>query len=274
MSSRTLTIRRDSNVFKRYVLAGSVAALCAGSVGAAQTTAPGADPQAPGQPSAIQETRSDAERADDSVTLVGCLYREADVPGRTPNVVERAGILEDYILVGAMATAAEQQPGAQTDARDATPGAVGTSGTAHAAGSMFKLEHVADDRLSELVGKRVEVTGKIDAADRSDFERPVGTSGDAPAAEPQPGQPEVGQPEIGQPDAAGSPVGDRAGQPQVGQPQPDRNPLSPDDINLPEFEVASISEVDGMCPASPSADQPSADQPAVDQPAVDDQPVN
>ena len=33
-----------------------------------------------------------------STTLVGCVYQEKDVPGRAPNVAERAGVMEDYIL--------------------------------------------------------------------------------------------------------------------------------------------------------------------------------
>ena len=32
------------------------------------------------------------------VTVEGCLMREADVPGRKPNIVERQNIMEDYIL--------------------------------------------------------------------------------------------------------------------------------------------------------------------------------
>ncbi len=31
-------------------------------------------------------------------TIVGCVYEEKDVPGRAPNVAERVGVLEDYIL--------------------------------------------------------------------------------------------------------------------------------------------------------------------------------
>jgi len=91
-----------------------------------------------------------------TVTLVGCLYREDQVPGRKPNVVERAGVLEDYILAGASAPGAQAQPGA------ATPAATGTSGTALTTGNMYKVEKIPDERLKALVGKRVEVNGRID----------------------------------------------------------------------------------------------------------------
>ncbi len=83
------------------------------------------------------------------VTLTGCVYEEKDVPGRAPNIAERAGILEDYIL-------AELSP-----AEASRP--VGTSGSSIAPTtySMYKLEKVADTQLKAMVGKRVEVTGSI-----------------------------------------------------------------------------------------------------------------
>ena len=68
-----------------------------------------------------------------STTLIGCVYQEKDVPGRAPNVAERAGILEDYIL-------AELSP-----AEAAKPS--GTTGsTVPTTYSMYKLEKAADRR--------------------------------------------------------------------------------------------------------------------------------
>jgi len=112
--------------------------------GAGQSQAPTPSPQTPAV--TVQRT----------VTLVGCLYREDQVPGRTPNVAERAGVLEDYILAGASAPSAQAQPGS------ATPAPTGTSGTALTTGNMYKVERIPDERLKALVGKRVEVTGRID----------------------------------------------------------------------------------------------------------------
>jgi hypothetical protein len=140
-----------------------------------------------------------------TTTMTGCVYREKDVPGRAPNVAERAGILEDYILADARAAAPNASP---AEPASPTAGAVGTSGVA---GRMFKLEHAADDKLSSMVGKRVEVTGRIDREAGDTAARP----GNAPAA-----------------------------------PERDKN-LGPDQIELPEFEVTSIREVAGTCPASP-----------------------
>jgi hypothetical protein len=103
-----------------------------------------------------QETKSRAEASaaaqQQSTTLTGCVYREQDVPGRAPNVAERAGVLEDYIL-------AEVTTGS-SKAESGVPGAVGTAGTK---GSMYKLEKIADEKLKAMVGKRVEVVGRVDA---------------------------------------------------------------------------------------------------------------
>jgi hypothetical protein len=90
-----------------------------------------------------------------ATTLVGCLYREDQVPGRKPNVAERAGVLEDYILADASMPSTQSKPGA-------TPEATGTTGTAPASGNMYKVEGPPDERLKALVGKKVEVTGRID----------------------------------------------------------------------------------------------------------------
>jgi hypothetical protein len=137
--------------------------------------------------------------------LTGCVYREEDIPGRAPNAAERAGVLEDYIL-------AEVAPRQQQ--ATGTPGATGTSGTRQAeSGSMYKLERIDDNKLGALVGKRVEVTGRVDA-EAGDSTGRAGTS--APTT------------------------------------QTDRV-IGRDRIDLPEFEVVSIREVTGTCPAKPSA---------------------
>jgi hypothetical protein len=82
-------------------------------------------------------------------TITGCVYEEKDVPGRAPNLAERAGILEDYIL-------AEITP-----AEAAKPVGTGGSLETPATYSMYKLEHAADSELQAMVGKRVEATGRI-----------------------------------------------------------------------------------------------------------------
>src|SRR5215218_5266003 len=79
-------------------------------------------------------------------TLSGCVYQEKDVPGRSPNIAERAGILVAYIL-------AEVTPNpAPGSSPTGTAGTAGTSGTAKS-GAMYKLELVDDAKHKALVGK-------------------------------------------------------------------------------------------------------------------------
>jgi hypothetical protein len=94
-----------------------------------------------------------------TTTLTGCLYREDQVPGRKANVVERAGILEDYILAGVTVAG---------EPREQPTGTAGSASTAvPSTGTMYKVEKIADEKLKALVGKRVEVTGHIDPEGRS-----------------------------------------------------------------------------------------------------------
>lgn len=120
-------------------------------------TAPYAAGQAPKQDQPGTPSQA-AVTVKPTVTLTGCLYREDQVPGRTPNAAERAGVLEDYILAGV--TVADRQSGP-------TAGPTGTSGVVPATGTMYKVENIPDERLKSLVGKRVEVAGRIDPEGRN-----------------------------------------------------------------------------------------------------------
>jgi hypothetical protein len=148
-------------MLKRYVLSSAMAILCAGVAASAQS--PTQQPQA--QQPAMEQAASK--------TVEGCVYREKDIPGRAPNVAERAGVLEDYILVADASASSSEAVG--------TSGTSGTAGAAtsaaSAASNMFKLEHTADDELSAVVGKRVRVTGKVDAEAGDKSGTAVGTSG-------------------------------------------------------------------------------------------------
>ncbi len=136
-----------------------------------------------------------------STTIVGCVYQEKDVPGRAPNLAERAGVLEDYIL--AEITPAEASKAVGTSGSTATP----------TTNSMYKLELAKDSELKAMVGKRVEVMGRIDSE-----------KGDS-----------TGQPPAG----ATTSRTDRI--------------MGRDKLDLPEFEVSSIRAIDGACPATPSS---------------------
>jgi len=138
-------------VIREYICASAVAVICGGAICTAQAGAGGQAQQPQPQSQPGMQAKSPTSQA--PVTLQGCVYKEQDVPGRAPNVAERAGVLEDYIL----AEVTSQPQGASST----TPGAAGTSGVT--AGSMYKLELAPDEKLKAMVGKRVEVMGKIDA---------------------------------------------------------------------------------------------------------------
>jgi hypothetical protein len=141
---------------RKSIMTATLAPLFVAALAAAQGAAQPQNPpaQTPQTPQTPQPPGATAQQP--TTTLAGCLYREDQVPGRKPNVAERAGILEDYILADASTASAETKPGA-------TPGATGTAGTT--SGAMYKVEGPSDEKLKALVGKRVEVTGRIDPED-------------------------------------------------------------------------------------------------------------
>jgi len=193
-----MLMKKGGTVLKRYVMLTAAAVVCSGFAGIAQSPSPTEQPRPSQQPPTAQsEPRATPPGSSASTVLTGCVYREKDVPGRAPNVAERAGVLEDYIL-------AEVRPASPSG----EAAAVGTSGTT---APMYKLELIADEKLAAVVGKRVEVTGRIDAE--------AGDSKSQPATPP-----------------TTSPT-DKA--------------IGHDKIDLPEFEVTNLKEVAGTCPATP-----------------------
>jgi len=107
------------------------------------------------------------------VTVEGCVIREADVPGRKPNVAERAGIAEDYILTSAKMVKGSA-PGTTGEARPGeTP--TGTSGTP---GAMYEIEGIDEARLKQNVGRRVQLEGTFENVDRSRATPERGTPAD------------------------------------------------------------------------------------------------
>lgn len=230
---------------KRLWMSGAAAVMAISIAGVgAQTPQQPPQSQPPAtQPPTAQQPAAQAPEAANMVTktIQGCVYKEEAVPGRTPNMAERAGVLEDYILVASDDTSAAgtagtsgttppattppattppaTTPPATTPRPSATGEATGSAGAHMTANKAFKLEKIDDERLQAVVGKRVEVTGRIDAehGDMKHAGHPAAT---------------------GTTGTAGAPARDRS--------------LGPDRIELPEFEVTSIREVEGTCPATPN----------------------
>ena len=81
----------------RNAFAAAVLALGFSTALAAQNPPP-PPTQPPAQPpSTSQQAMAPAQ----SVTVEGCLVKEKDVPGRTPNPAEKAGVMQDFILTSA-----------------------------------------------------------------------------------------------------------------------------------------------------------------------------
>lgn len=184
---------------KRYFLGTAFAAVfaAAGTVAAQSPQTPATRPLDQAERSMDQEART--------VTVEGCVMREADVPGRDPNFVERMGIGEDFILTDAevvqgAAQGASASTGVQssTESSTAASGAASTasgaaSGSANAAdeavdgqssrapadsgfgasdrrlgaqASMYELEG-DNDRFEEFVGQRVRIAGTLENVDQA-----------------------------------------------------------------------------------------------------------
>ena len=138
----------------REIALGVAAVLCVSALSSAQIA-----PQGHGAP----QPRSQQPRADPTAgpvtTLAGCLYREDSIRGRSPNIVEKAGVFEDYILADATPTRDVKR---LSDPPIADSGqALATLTAGLASGRMYKVTKLDDARLKLLVGKRVEVTGTI-----------------------------------------------------------------------------------------------------------------
>jgi hypothetical protein len=133
------------------------------------------------------------------MTITGCIqsesdYRRSQDAGKGGVAGTGVGAGNEYVLINASASTSSA----------ATP--TGTSGTAAMA---YELTGAGEGQASSHVGKRVELTGKLKAAETT---------------------------------ASGSPTGGAtAGKPPAGI------DVTSADLKLREFEVASIKEVAGTC---------------------------
>ena len=132
----------------RYLFGCAAASVMAVAVSAAAQNPPPQTPPATQPPGQV-------------ATLEGCLIKEADVPGRKPNVAERAGIAEDYILTHIKAIKGSLPAGA-AEAKPGTP--VGTAGYTRA--TMFEVRGIDDEQLKKHVGRRVQIEGTFANVDR------------------------------------------------------------------------------------------------------------
>lgn len=151
---------------KRYLficaLAGAFATSAAAQPPSPQTTPPRPSPTTP---QTQQQTM-------DKVTVEGCLLREADV-GRQPNVAERAGIGEDFVIANAKVVKGKAPDVARTGATgttrpesDATRAGQPSAGQASSMQPMYEVSELDESQLKNLVGKRVQIEGTFEDTDR------------------------------------------------------------------------------------------------------------
>jgi hypothetical protein len=124
-------------------------------------------------PPKTQEPRTTATGQEArKVTVEGCLMREADVPGRAPNVAERAGLGEDYILTSTKIIKGSA-PSHAGGAKAGEP-----TGTAGTRAMMYEVEGIADEQLKQHVGQRVQIDGSFENVDRAQKPPESGTPAD------------------------------------------------------------------------------------------------
>jgi hypothetical protein len=190
-----------------------------GIAGFAQQPDPTAKPTT--SPPATQqkaEQQKPAEAAAQDVMIAGCVqseaeYRRAQDAGKGGVAGTGVGAGNEFVLINASMAGGAAGGAAPSDAGGSTAGQpTGTAGVS-AAMSAYELTGANEGQLAQHVGKRVEITGKLKAA------------------------------EIG---ASGPTGGPTAGAPPRGV------DVTSEDLKLRELEVMSVRETTGACPAAKS----------------------
>ena len=164
--------------------------------------------QQPSQPQTQPSTRS----TDQQITLTGCVqpeseYRRAQDAGRGGVAGTGVGVGNEFVLTDASSSSTTT-----AGARPAEPtNPTGTGGTAASARMAYELTGPNEGQVSQYVGRRVEISGRLKAAETAGGGQPTG--------------------------------GATAGQPPRGV------DVASKDLKLRELEVTSVKEATGTCPA-------------------------
>jgi hypothetical protein len=168
----------------------------------------GASAQGGGQPpSQPQTSQGTPASADKQITVTGCVQREADY--RQAKDAGRGGAAGTGVGAGNEFVLTDASPASSAARKDEPPGATGTSGGG--AAKAYEVTGPGESQLGQYVGRRVEVTGRIKAAETTAGGQPTG--------------------------------GATAGQPPKGV------DVTSKDLKLSELEVISVREAQGACPA-------------------------
>ena len=184
-------------VFAGCALAATV---ILGSAAFAQSTANPPAQQPPAAPAAQKEPA-------EQVTLIGCVqseedYRKANNLGKGGTAGTGVGAGNEFILVAAM----------KAPAGGATAGTAGTAGPTATGTDAYELSGDKESELKAFVGKRVEIAGKMKAAETTTTGKPTG--------------------------------GATAGTPPTGV------DIASKDLKLREIDIVSVKESPGTCPAT------------------------
>ena len=151
----------------------------------------------PSMPSSAQSTTSQ------DITVTGCVQRESDYrraadAGKGGAAGTGMGVGNEFVLINAAAGSAADTP-------------TGTSGSTASGGTAYEVTGPNEGQLASHIGKRVEIRGKVKAAETTASGQPTGgaTAGEPPR---------------------GVDVGGK-------------------DLKLKELEITSVREVSGTCPA-------------------------
>lgn len=161
------------------------------------------------QPTQPQTQPGASSSMEQSVTITGCVEREADYrkaheSGRGGVAGSGMGVGNEFVLSNASSSTSSERT--ETEA-------TGTSGSASSSAKRAKAYELTgpnEGQVAEFVGRRVEITGKLKAAETSATGQPTG--------------------------------GATAGAPPSGV------DVMSKDLKLRELEVTSVREVSGTCP--------------------------
>ena len=129
----------------KFVAIGMLSAASVTLGAQAPQSAPTPQPPDNQQPT-ITQTPTRALPANPTMTIAGCLQQEKDVPGLQPNVAERAGVTEDYILTNVKMSPSSSVSGI-------------------AVSTKYEIEGIAEAELKKHLNHQVELTGQITQAE-------------------------------------------------------------------------------------------------------------
>lgn len=147
-----------------------------GVVAFAQSSGQATPPQQPGATS--PSSMSDSSSSDQQVTITGCVQRESD--WRSANNKGRGGAAGTGLGTGNEFVLTDASIKSDSMASNPSGEATGTSGSA---GHAYELTGPNEGDAGQFVGKRVEITGKVKAAEKDASGRVTGgaTAGTPPS---------------------------------------------------------------------------------------------